>query len=330
MSDDRSTADNYPSSRNRHRSNSHSHKKQQLKLPSVGLTPASPTTKVPATVQEQLYQTSAQPPMPQFFLSTTASNWYERRTSSPQTPGEVLMATISPVRMAVQQPGQPPQSPHGSFLTLRPLSPAASVSGHLNIPMHGQSVASGSISSFDSHHSQPGHRSPMLPRTPVPGELSQDVLVHEISRLREKLQLLESENTAMTVKLSSVHTEFEGRLAEIESQMVDQSATGTTTCHQSSSGNGGGGRDVKVSTSRVVDMTHEPKLFLGSTNNRPVSQDRVKEAGLELRQGTGHRSDVTTSPVSEMSGVTSTEQEDEPSSSCGSEELSERNRESII
>lgn len=318
-----------PSRKQRH---NHKRKQHELKPPSFGITPASPTSKVPPEVHEQV---------PQFFLSTSPSNWYERRTSSPQTPGEVMMATISPIRMV--HPGQQRSSPHGSFVAIRSLSPTSSVphipfSGHLNIQQSPHPSVTGSISSFGSSEQQQHHyiqhpqnlglsvttgrKSPLLPRTPVPGELPQDVLVDEIKRLREKLQLLESENSAMTVKLSSVHSEFEGRLAEIESQMIHSSDTASKS----------------MTGSKPVVTNEQPSQQVGtaagsretSSNNQSISGQKI-----EHQIGTSHileqvariqRSDVT-SPISEVSNTLS---DHTPSSSCGSEELSERNRESII
>ena len=296
--------------------------------------------------------------VPQFFLSTSPSNWYERRTSSPQTPGEVMMATISPVRMV--HPGhQASSSPHGSFVAIRSLSPTASVphipfSGHLNIQPSPHPSVTGSISSFGSGEQQQqqrhsiqhpqhlglstvsGRKSPLLPRTPIPGELPQEILVDEIKRLREKLQLLESENSAMTVKLSSVHSEFEGRLAEIESQMTVHSSTVEQTTAVSKSVTAGskehsfvtneqsaqqGGAESSSSRGRTSSFSNNQSI----TRQRQIETSHVLEPSEQVTRSI-QRSNVT-SPISEVSNTLS---DQTPSSSCGSEELSERNRESII
>lgn len=52
-----------------------------------------------------------------------------------------------------------------------------------------------------------------------------DALLAEIQRLRERLKCLESENAAMSVKLSQQQWEVEHRLAEIEMQICGGSST---------------------------------------------------------------------------------------------------------
>lgn len=53
----------------------------------------------------------------------------------------------------------------------------------------------------------------------------QDVLLAEIKRLQERLVYVESENTAMSLKLSQKHWEVESRLAEIEMQICGASSS---------------------------------------------------------------------------------------------------------
>ena len=60
-------------------------------------------------------------------------------------------------------------------------------------------------------------------RTPVPGELSQDCLIHEIKLLRQRLMMLEKENNSMSMKLSQQHLSVEHRLAEIEQHITSSS-----------------------------------------------------------------------------------------------------------
>jgi len=67
---------------------------------------------------------------------------------------------------------------------------------------------------------------PPLPRTPVPGEVSQETLIQEIKRLRDKLLTVESENLNMTRRLSQQHTLVESRLKEIETQMISSERCG--------------------------------------------------------------------------------------------------------
>ena len=52
-----------------------------------------------------------------------------------------------------------------------------------------------------------------------PKNLPPDALVAEISRLRERLMLLESENACLSAKLNRQQWEVENRLAEIEMQI---------------------------------------------------------------------------------------------------------------
>nr|CAD7403343.1 unnamed protein product [Timema cristinae] len=59
--------------------------------------------------------------------------------------------------------------------------------------------------------------------------LTQDALMAEIKRLRERLIVLETENTAMSIKLSQQQWEVEHRLAEIEMQICGASSGGSST-----------------------------------------------------------------------------------------------------
>ena len=201
-----------PRRRNRHQKQTNLKVAPSLVPPSFGVIPASPTTKVP-TGHSVPPKGGEGHEVSQFFLSTSPSAWYERRTSSPQTPGEVMMATISQVQM-VQGQGS---SPHGPFVAIGPaMSPTASSpilptgsghlstgsghlptgsghlstgsghlptgsghlptgSGRLGIPesFH-PSVSGSSVSSFGSMTGNHDRKSP-LPRTPIPGELSQEI-----------------------------------------------------------------------------------------------------------------------------------------------------------
>nr|CAD7200641.1 unnamed protein product [Timema douglasi] len=59
--------------------------------------------------------------------------------------------------------------------------------------------------------------------------LTQDALMAEIKRLRERLIVLETENAAMSIKLSQQQWEVEHRLAEIEMQICGASSGGSST-----------------------------------------------------------------------------------------------------
>ena len=68
-----------------------------------------------------------------------------------------------------------------------------------------------------------------LPRDP-PSE----ILLQEITRLRERLHTLESENAAMSVKLNQQHWEVDHRLSEIEMHMCGSDSLASSSDHQGS------------------------------------------------------------------------------------------------
>ena len=60
-------------------------------------------------------------------------------------------------------------------------------------------------------------------------ETSQDVLLQEITTLRERLATLESENATMTAKLNQQQWDVENRLSELEMHMCPSSSMASTT-----------------------------------------------------------------------------------------------------
>lgn len=101
----------------------------------------------------------------------------------------------------------------------------------------------------------PAHSFPCLPpesgitprsRTPVPGELSQEGLIHEIRRLRERLLTLENENTSMSLMLSQQQWSVENRLAEIEQQICSGAAIAAAAASPAPSIQTSVAGDVKV------------------------------------------------------------------------------------
>ena len=64
----------------------------------------------------------------------------------------------------------------------------------------------------------PATRDPMM-ATPMKNLPPADALVAEISRLRERLLMLESENSSLSAKLNRQQWEVENRLAEFEMQI---------------------------------------------------------------------------------------------------------------
>lgn len=61
-------------------------------------------------------------------------------------------------------------------------------------------------------------------------DASQEALLAEIKRLRERLVTLEAENATMSVKLSQQQWEVESRLAEIELQICGAASPESSGC----------------------------------------------------------------------------------------------------
>lgn len=63
--------------------------------------------------------------------------------------------------------------------------------------------------------------------TTLPRDASQEILIAEIKRLRERLATLETDNTSMSLKLSQQQWEVDHRLAEIEMHICGSSSVGS-------------------------------------------------------------------------------------------------------
>ncbi|XP_054167514.1 cyclic nucleotide-gated channel rod photoreceptor subunit alpha-like isoform X2 [Oppia nitens] len=169
-----------------------------------GIMGCSPLPGLIATTQSQLLYS------PQILGPNLQLISYDRNSPQPQT------ALIS---------GSIPFYPHSPVSSSMPpaycgLSPAAS-STHLAVP-HAMSMHTPSPTlSSDSYHIQMSQ--------PTCGDAPQEaMLLAEIKRLRERLMSLETENASMTIKLSQQQWEVENRLAEIELQICNATATGST------------------------------------------------------------------------------------------------------
>ncbi|XP_023223511.1 cyclic nucleotide-gated olfactory channel-like isoform X2 [Centruroides sculpturatus] len=89
---------------------------------------------------------------------------------------------------------------------------------------------------------------PTLQTSQMPRESSQEALLAEIKRLRERLVTLEAENATMSVKLSQQQWEVENRLAEIEMQICG----GTNTQIPTSGGNNSNGDDNERNRESII------------------------------------------------------------------------------
>lgn len=171
-------------------------------------------------------------------------------------------------------------------------------------PLHGRRTSSPLIplenpSSLGISSSLP------CPRTPVPGEVSQEVLIQEIKNLRHRLYSMETENVSMTLKLSQQQNLVESRLKEIETQFASQSSRGSST----------------------VNLMPDTKTSSGASSSTVLFSPRV------TGQGDSHSRDDDESEEVRRS-VSSGSQESQEASSVASTPTSgddsERNKESII
>ena len=147
--------------------------------------------------------------------------------------------------------------------------------------------------------------SSVMSSTPVPGEMSQELLIAEIKRLRDQLHLLEYENAAMTCRLSQQSWEVNNRLTEIECQIGATSTSNVT--------------NIGVSQGHPL---RDPSRQSGETSQ--ATRDTEEKA--EYRRYLNHHLGQTTT------GVTSSPGSPITASSSDSITLdeSEKNRESVI
>ncbi|WAR27613.1 CNGA3-like protein [Mya arenaria] len=112
-----------------------------------------------------------------------------------------------------------------------PMSPS-NIVGERNVSACAQTTPSNSASATPRGSLQPtSEGQPPLASNQIYHNVSHDTLVQEITRLRERLKSLESENTMMAAKLNQQQWELEHRLSELEMQMTctsDLASSGST------------------------------------------------------------------------------------------------------
>lgn len=185
------------------------------------LYPPPPTYTSVTCVQPHILSDQTLGPNISFLPPDASSSFSLSLTPAPVTPhsspGQHYFLTASP---AAHQSQRRTSSPHIE-------SPSAGDTGLLSSPgaqflQQSEGVSAGhSFSCLTTDGPSPRSR------TPLPGELSQEGLIHEIRRLRERLQTLEQENTSMSVILSQQQFRVENRLAEIEQHISSTTAAAT-------------------------------------------------------------------------------------------------------
>ncbi|KAK9718664.1 Cyclic nucleotide-binding domain [Popillia japonica] len=124
---------------------------------------------------------------------------------------------LPPVGLTSLTPGYP-RSLLGSPPKVTPDSPGSTSSGRSRHHTPASQARSGTTLQCDS-------MTQLVSRAETPLLGSHEALETEIKRLRERLQTVESENAAMSVKLSQQQWELEHRLAEIEMQICGSRST---------------------------------------------------------------------------------------------------------
>ena len=131
-------------------------------------------------------------------LATTSSSPHYR-------PSHLISPSMSPVMSGYQT--HPPPS-H--------ISRACSTSGPGMLSTGGVSQPGGSQSMYQVGAVSPQHVTGGSVSSLTRGDPSHDILLQEITRLRSRLQTLETENASMSYKLNQQQWEVEHRLSEIE------------------------------------------------------------------------------------------------------------------
>lgn len=146
----------------------------------------------PFCLQPTSFTVNTTPQVSTYFTPFCASNY------SPSTP--TFSRSVAGSIPSSQTNLCPPLSPFPPPLSVSPY-PGQTPNIQLS-PLPGSSVTGSFTGSLTS-----------------PRDMSHDLLLQEISSLRERLNCLESENAAMTVKLNQQQWDVEHRLAEIEMHM---------------------------------------------------------------------------------------------------------------
>ncbi|XP_070173803.1 cyclic nucleotide-gated channel beta-1-like [Littorina saxatilis] len=162
----------------------------------------------------------------------------------------------------VSQPGT--HQPGGGLAANHLASSQTSLFPHLSYPHSPGNMAQTPTGSLLPHTHSPHPVSPLLgpPVTPlgmgspIRGENQADILLKEITRLRERLAQLEGENTALTVKLNQQQWDVESRLMELEMHLGQSDSIASTDVSDDRGGGGaerpGGGDRLQSSTLSTV------------------------------------------------------------------------------
>lgn len=233
-----------------------------------------------------------QPPSPQ-------GTWHERRTSSPSLPPPTVTMTSS--------------TGFDSSANIRAgghttVSPAQSVPLLAPVP---------TIGAF------PQSSRAELNRTPIPGELSQELLISEIKRLREKLQSLETDNTSMALRLSQQNIQMESRLAEIESHLQ----TSSSQLHYSTTSSQRQVQPPQPLASSSSSSQFSPIVTISATTT--TTTPSASDKGDKKQSPPPALPLIPPPPLSPPTDTTSPTPSTQ-SSSSSTQDDSERNKESII
>ena len=168
--------------------------------------PTSPKTDMKAPQATCVVTTNTLHP-PFFDQSGTYLSPFPSTSQTPSpTPFSISRQTTTPCSPSLAATGASSTLPMSSSQTMFPF------------PQQGSNITNVASNSVGS-----------LSRNP-----SQEILLQEISRLRERLVALETENTTMGIKLSQQQWEVEHRLAEIEMHIC-----GSDSAHSNGSEDGG-------------------------------------------------------------------------------------------
>lgn len=176
-------------------------------------------------------------------LVQTTSSPYVNNSVSYSSPAQMspVHYPYSPTNYAYSNhPQMNLLSPFCASNTLHPpSSPSLAMSRSDNLSASQTNLASPQMHSIHSPFCQNTHLSPMSPSaspnipsvspTSFTYDSSHDALIQEITRLRERLVSLETENAAMTVKLNQQQWDVEHRLAELEMHICQSDSVTSTT-----------------------------------------------------------------------------------------------------
>ena len=215
-------------------------------------------------------------------------------SSTVQSPCLDTSSAFKPMSPALSAPHLQSAILPSSSSSMHPMSPEALTSGLL------------STSTFIST----SNSAIPLSRTPIPGEMSQELLILEIKRLRDRLQTLECENAAMTSKLNQQSWEVCNRLAEIEFQI----STNSGGVGGSSSIGATGSSTFQSTSCNIADRSTDVSIDL--TRHAIVQQSQLQQQSQAPYSSTTSGT-ATVSPSGSSSGSVTCDE-------------SERNRESVI